>query len=138
MKAYGWFKEVLEEAEGTFEYKLEGLELEVTERILQAMEEQGISRSELARRLNVSKAAVSKLLNDGSNMTLKRLLAVAEALGHELRVDLQPPARRIEEKVVQYSPKRKPGGPKFNLVGIVGADDYSFKEDGPLHAINGC
>jgi transcriptional regulator with XRE-family HTH domain len=43
----------------------------------------------------VSKAAISKLLNNGSNMTLKRLLAVAEALNQELRVDLQSTARRI-------------------------------------------
>ena len=138
MKAYGWFRKALEEAEGTFEYKLEGLELEVTERILQVMQDQGITRSELAQRLNVTKAAVSKLLNDGSNMTLKRLLAVAEALNQELRVDLQPPARRLETKVVQYNPKRQTRGPKFNLVGIIGADDYTINEDGPHHAINEC
>ena len=45
MKAYGWFKEELERARDTFEYKLEGLELEVAERILQVMEEQGINRN---------------------------------------------------------------------------------------------
>ena len=101
MKAYGWFKELLDEAEGTFEYKLEGLELDVTERILQVMNEQGITRSELARRLNVSKAAISKLLNNGSNMTLRRLLAVAEALNLELRVDLRQAANGTEANVVK-------------------------------------
>lgn len=100
MKAYGWFKNALEEAEGTFEYKLEGLELEIAEKILKIMEEQEITRSELARRLNVSKAAVSRLLNHGSNMTLKRLLAVAVALQQELRVDLHPAVRRTEPRVI--------------------------------------
>lgn len=90
MKAYAWFKRELERARDSFDYKLEGLELEVTERILQVMEEKGISRSELAERLGVSKAAVSKLFNNGSNMTLKRLLTIAEALGQELRVNLGP------------------------------------------------
>lgn len=100
MKAHRWFKREWERAKDTFEYKLESLELEVTERILQIMEERGISRSELAERLGVSKAAVSKLFNNGSNMTLKRLLTIAEALGLELRVNLDPVERRIEENVV--------------------------------------
>ncbi|MGA2400890.1 MAG: helix-turn-helix transcriptional regulator [Syntrophobacteraceae bacterium] len=73
MKAYGRFGKLLEKAEGTFESKLEGLELEITERVLQVMEEQGITRSELAQRLNVSKAAISKLLSDGSKISLKQL-----------------------------------------------------------------
>lgn len=114
MKAYGWFKDLLEEAEGTFEYKLEGLELEVTERILQVMDEQGLTRSELTRRLNVSKAAVSKLLNNGSNMTLKRLLAVAEALNLELRVDLRQAAYRIETNGIGDKTTSEANGAKFD------------------------
>ncbi len=114
MKAYGWFKDLLEEAEGTFEYKLEGLELEVTERILQVMDEQGLTRSELTRRLNVSKAAVSKLLNNGSNMTLKRLLAVAEALNLELRVDLRQAAHRTETNEIGDKTTSEAKGAKFD------------------------
>lgn len=125
MKAYGWFKKELERARDTFDYKLESLELDVTERILQIMEEKGVSRSELAERLGVSKAAVSKLFNNGSNMTLKRLLAIAEALGQELRVNLGPVERRIEENVVQYDARRKHKTPDSKFEGLIGADDLA-------------
>ena len=138
MKAYGWFKEELERARDTFEYKLEGLELEVTERILQVMQEQGITRTELARRLGVSKAAVSKLLNDGSNMTLKRLLAVAEALNYELRISLAPSGHKVEEEFIYYSAAPRLQGPRFRLEGLIGADDYSIVEELTAHAINEC
>jgi len=124
MKAYAWFKRELERARDSFDYKLEGLELEVTERILQVMEEKGISRSELAERLGVSKAAVSKLFNNGSNMTLKRLLTIAEALGQELRVNLGPVERRIAENVVQYDATRRRSVPDFKFEGLIVADDY--------------
>jgi transcriptional regulator with XRE-family HTH domain len=138
MKAYGWFKEELERARGTFEYKLAGLELEVTERILQVMQEQGITRSELARRLGVSKAAVSKLLNDGSNMTLKRLLAVAEALNHDLRINLAPSGHKVEEEFIYYSAAPRLHGPQFRIEGQNGADDYSIVEELTAHAIHSC
>jgi transcriptional regulator with XRE-family HTH domain len=138
MKAYGWFREELERASNTFEYKLEGLELEVTERILQVMQEQGITRTELARRLGVSKAAVSKLLNDGSNMTLKRLLAVAEALNYELRITMAPSGHKVEGEFIYYSTSPRLQGPRFRLEGLIGADDYSIVEELTAHAINEC
>jgi transcriptional regulator with XRE-family HTH domain len=124
MKAYAWFKRELERARDSFDYKLEGLELEVTERILQVMEEKGISRSELAERLGVSKAAVSKLFNNGSNMTLKRLLTIAEALGQELRVNLGPVGRRIDGKGVQYAAGGWGCVPVCMFEGLIVADDY--------------
>jgi transcriptional regulator with XRE-family HTH domain len=125
MQALGWFKEEWERAKDTFDYKLESLELEVTERILEIMEEKGISRSELAERLGVSKAAISKLLNNGSNMTLKRLLTIAEALDHEVRVDLGSVGHRIEENVIQYDARRKHRPPEcLQFEGFIMADDY--------------
>jgi len=138
MKAYGWFKRELERARDSFDYKLESMELEVTERILQVMEEKGITRSELAERLGVSKAAVSKLFNNGSNMTLKRLLTIAEALGQELRVNLGPVERRIEENVVQYDARRKRSMPDFKFEGLIGADDYVHMSREAQYAINEC
>lgn len=125
MQAMGWFKEEWERAKDTFDYKLESLELEVTERILEIMEEKGISRSELAERLGVSKAAISKLLNDGSNMTLKRLLTIAEALDHKVRVDLGSVEHHIEENVIQYDARRKRMQPEhLQFEGLIMADDY--------------
>jgi transcriptional regulator with XRE-family HTH domain len=94
MKAHGWFAELYEETRDSFEYKLKSLELELTEKILAAMKARGMSRSDLAERLGTSKAAVSKLLNDGSNITVKRLLKISMALGCDLNIDLNPPSEK--------------------------------------------
>lgn len=136
MKTYGWFKKEWERARDTFEYKLEGLELEVTEKILEIMEQKNITRKELAERLGVSKAAISKLFNNGSNMTLKRLLTIAEALGQELRVSLLPHEQKVEEEFVYYKPGAFRRGPQFSLERVIGADDYSVVEEEAAYAIN--
>ena len=56
MKDASWFEDLHQEAENTFEYKLEGLELEITEKLLEIMEKNKVSRSQLASKLGVSKA----------------------------------------------------------------------------------
>jgi len=136
MKRHGWFKEEWERARDTFEYKLEGLELEVTERILEIMDQKNISRTQLAERLGVSKPAVSRLFNSGSNMTLKRLLTIAEALDQELRIDLSPYEQKTEAKFINYRPSTHLRGPQFRLERSIGADDYSVFEEEPTYAIN--
>lgn len=107
MKAFGWFAELYEEIKDSFEYKLKSLELELTEKILAAMRAKGMSRSDLAGKLGTSKAAVSKLLNDGSNITVKRLLKISIAVGYDLNINLTPSERaRSEYKVNMPCPTR--------------------------------
>ncbi|RQW79986.1 MAG: XRE family transcriptional regulator [Methylococcus sp.] len=53
----------------------------VTEDILVAMEDQGVSKAELAQRLGKSKARISQLLGGSSNMTIGTLADIAFALG---------------------------------------------------------
>ena len=79
----------LEVFEKDFEFRLEYLLLEITEKIVASMERKGINRSELAERLEVSPAAVTKVLNGTSNFTLKTLLSLADALDQSLFVDFQ-------------------------------------------------
>lgn len=98
MRHYGWFKDAHEEVKDTFEYKLEWLELNITQKILDLMEIKNITRSDLAEKLNVSKASISKLLNQGSNITVKRLLKIAEVLEYDLTVDLQE--RRVSTEYI--------------------------------------
>ena len=71
-------------------FQRERLEMEITELICQLMEEQKVSRAELARRLGKSRAYVTKLLRDGSNMTAKTISDVFFALGRSLRVVDRP------------------------------------------------
>ncbi|ACL03295.1 plasmid maintenance system antidote protein, XRE family [Desulfatibacillum aliphaticivorans] len=89
MKAYGWFKEELEKVQDSLEFKLESLELEITEQFLDAMEKKQISRAELARRMGVKKPTVTRLFKNGSNLTLKRMLSIAEALDCHFQVKIK-------------------------------------------------
>lgn len=52
--------------------------------VFMRLKELGLKRKDLARLLNVSPAAVSKLLTENSNMTLKTMAKIATALGCEI------------------------------------------------------
>ena len=56
----------------------------VTEDILVAMEDLGVSKSELARRLGKSKPRITQLLSGSSNMTIGTLSDIAVELGLNL------------------------------------------------------
>jgi plasmid maintenance system antidote protein VapI len=68
------------------DYVAETLALQVIEQALQLMKDKGISRSELASLMGVSRAYVSKLFNAPPNMTLRSIAQLALAL------DAQPHA----------------------------------------------
>ncbi len=69
------------------DYQFERLILEVNEQIVTMMEAGQVRRTDLASRLGVSKAYVTKLLNGPENVTLKTLVRVATALN--ARVELR-------------------------------------------------
>lgn len=56
----------------------------VTEDILVAMEDLGVTKSELARRLGKSKPRITQLLSGSSNMTIGTLSDIAVELGLNL------------------------------------------------------
>ncbi len=84
-----WEKQVAEDRD-SLEYKLEGIILDVTDEIIGRMRELGIKRSDLAERIHVNKAMISKVLNGNENLTLKTLLKFAMGLDCELSVKLPP------------------------------------------------
>ena len=68
----------------------EELILDVTERLTEALQEAGVTKAELARRLGRTPGFVSQLLGGGRNLTLRTISDIAVALslrpGLELRV----------------------------------------------------
>jgi len=84
------FKELFEEAERHPEYHKERAILEYTEEMCRVMQEQGVTRTELGRRIGSSQAYVSRVLNGGANFTLATMTKLAMALGMELRMHLAP------------------------------------------------
>jgi len=98
------FVRLFEEAERMPEFWEEGAILDFTEALCAAMEEKGVTRSELARRLGTSQAYITRVLSGHANLTLKTMSKLAFALGLQLDVALSPQrrpsvaARRGEEE----------------------------------------
>lgn len=82
---------------------LAGFAAEVfADEICHAMEEQGVTQSELARRLGVSRQHISAFMADPGNPTLQTMVQMAHALGLRLRVTLEPAPTPVEtEKSAQ-------------------------------------
>lgn len=66
----------------------EELILEVTEVLVEALEREGVKRTELASRLKKTRGFVSQLLAGGRNLTLRTLSDVAGALGYQVKLRL--------------------------------------------------
>jgi transcriptional regulator with XRE-family HTH domain len=84
------FKQMFAEARRKPEYWEEGAILDFTEALFIAMEEQGVTRAELARRLGTSQAYITRVLSGNANFTLKTMSKLALALGLQLEVGLGP------------------------------------------------
>ena len=89
MGAQSWFKKKLDSVKDEFDFRLESLILDITEKISMRLKQKGMNRVKLAEALNVSPPAVTKILNGTSNFTLKTLLSLADALDFSLKVDFE-------------------------------------------------
>jgi transcriptional regulator with XRE-family HTH domain len=83
-------RQKLDAARNTFEYRLEKVLFDVAEQVCKLIESQGVSRSELAQRLAVTPAYVTKLLSGNPNLTIKTLLKLSDALGQTLDIRFAP------------------------------------------------
>ncbi|MCK5761138.1 MAG: nucleotidyltransferase domain-containing protein [Candidatus Delongbacteria bacterium] len=61
--------------------------------ILSEMKGKGIRQIDIAEKLGISKAAVSKMLNNTPNITIKKMVELAEAVGLDLKL------RSIKKKI---------------------------------------
>ncbi len=105
MKEEKWLNQLLEKYKDDLEFRMEGLILDFTEKIVTKMRESNISRAELARRLGVSKAFVTILLNGNPNLTIKTMMSIADVLGCDLNLDIFP--KGFEIRSYYASPKKQ-------------------------------
>jgi transcriptional regulator with XRE-family HTH domain len=84
------FSDLLQRAELSNSFQIDRLKIEISEQIYNAMNQQGVSNAELARRLGKSRAYVTKLLRGTTNFTLESLVRIGRALSCEVEVDLLP------------------------------------------------
>jgi antitoxin component HigA of HigAB toxin-antitoxin module len=80
------FRRFVQEAESSVDYWADGPITEFIEDVWRLMEEQKVSRAELARRLGSSRAYVTKLLGGNANFTLQTMVKVAMAFGAQVHV----------------------------------------------------
>ena len=71
-------------------YWIEKAVLQFTEEVLAQMEQQGLSRTELATRIGVSPPHITQILRGSTNFTLQSMVKISRALGCKLHTCLQP------------------------------------------------
>jgi transcriptional regulator with XRE-family HTH domain len=80
------YRKLLAEARTSVDYWVDGPITDFIEDVWRLMEEQKVSRAELARRLGTSRAYVTKLLGGNANFTMHTMTKVAMALGAAIHV----------------------------------------------------
>jgi len=86
------FSALLGRLENSEAYELDALKVELCEQIYLIMEQEEVTKAELARRLHTSRAYITKLLQGSANFTLESLVKVAKALGCKVSVKLRSKA----------------------------------------------
>ncbi len=80
------YQKAIESTHGRRLSRQEQLLFDATELVSRAMEDEGVSRSELARRIGKSKAYVTQVLRGKNNMTLRTLSDLVDALGYAVEL----------------------------------------------------
>lgn len=83
-------KSAAEAARQTEAYRAEGASIRFTEDLIARMKTTGITRSALAEKIGASPAYITKILRGDTNFTLDSMAKIADALGCELTLGLQP------------------------------------------------
>ena len=89
-----YFRELIDEAKGRDTYWVAALILDFTEGLHNIMEANGVSRSDLARRLGVSPAYITKALRGNVNFTVDSMVRLVRAAGGEVSIHIEPKGKR--------------------------------------------
>jgi transcriptional regulator with XRE-family HTH domain len=89
------FKGLLNEAKEQDTYWIGSAILDFTEGLHKIMEANGVSRSELARRLSVSPAYITKVLRGNINFTIDSMVRLVRAAGGEVHIQVE---KRLQNK----------------------------------------
>lgn len=98
-----WIKRQTATPEARRRFEEERLILWTTEAIWKAMDDQGLTRAELAARLGTSRANVTQLLSGTRNMTLRSLAGLAHACRLRAGVHFRELADSLFTEVEDYT-----------------------------------
>ena len=82
------FKDLIEDAKSRDDYWIEDAILQFTMRLHEEMQKQGISKTELARRIGASQPYVTRILKGRDNLTIATMVKLARAAGLKVQISL--------------------------------------------------
>jgi transcriptional regulator with XRE-family HTH domain len=82
------YRKMFQEAESHADYWIDGPITEFVEDLARLMEEQRVTRAELARRLGTSRAYITKMLGGNANFTLLTMVKLAMALDGAVHIHI--------------------------------------------------
>jgi len=101
------FKELFDQAKERDTYWVTSLILDFTEGLHKMMEVNVVSRSELARRLGVSPAYITKVLRGNVNFTLDSMVRLVRAAGGDISLQVAPKAQKKRNNFYRKQGMRK-------------------------------
>ena len=84
------YRERVRSIENTPEFLLEKVKLTFADELCRLLDEQGVSRGQLAERLGTSRAYVTRILRTDYNLTAETMVKVARALDARVELALVP------------------------------------------------
>lgn len=122
------FDELYREAESHDDYWIAGAVQGFTEEVCRLMEDAGVSRTELAKRLGTSPAYVTKILRGNANFTMASMVKLARALGADLEIRLVAPAEAAASGTARPSSRRRAhAGERWAAESSSGSGPAGFK-----------
>jgi transcriptional regulator with XRE-family HTH domain len=99
------FKRMLDQYEDDPEYVAEGILIDINEQIVRLMKHLDMNKSQLAEKLGVSNAYVTKLLGGNENLTIKQLVRIVAVLNSRIDVAVAPKNATIQ-RMFRYVSKK--------------------------------
>jgi transcriptional regulator with XRE-family HTH domain len=103
------YKRFLKQPNKSVEYWRETAVLDFTEELAKAMNDVGMTRTDLAERVGASKSYVTKVFSGESNFTIETMAKFAIAVDHAVRIHIAPLGshtvwmdRHLNHNVVTY------------------------------------
>ena len=125
------FESLMRRARERDTYWTERAVLEFTEELVRIMNEAGVSRAELARRIGSSQAYVTKVLSGNANFTVATMTKLVRAFDSELRIHIAPAgigARTVWRDVIPGGVRMAAATPQSSAVHWPpDSDDESFE-----------
>jgi len=96
-----------ESRENRIIFEREAIELEVADKLFEAMQENNLSKAEFARKIGKSKAYVTRLLRGDYNLTIGSLAELAYMLGAKVEISFVPQKKMSGKNVIRFQAKSK-------------------------------